>query len=436
MTLLYTLLVALFSPLILLSFVWKYGLRKTLSGLPERLGMGAGPGGKNFPNGWLWVHAASVGEVRAAAAFLQALPLRFPGMGRLLTTTTVAGQEIAAKEHLAECVRLAPIDLPFCVNRLLDRWRPRAAVLVETELWPNWLKGLERRHVPAAVVNGRVSDRAFPRYRLLTSFWEPLLSSFCRVGVQSPAHASRFLQLGARPDSVVITGNIKFDVPLPDLSGKDATRTRLGFYPSDTVWVCGSTHPGEEEVLADVLVHLRGRGHNIKMLLAPRHVNRAEEVGRLLAAKGLSFRLRSRASGGAPSSDAVLILDTLGELSEAYGAAAFSFVGGSLADKGGQNPLEPARWGAPLFFGPHMENFQEIADLFAAEKAAVRVSDGEELKREILAVLEDAAQGELLGRAARRAVESQKGALEASLKMLSDVLAGAAACGEDECCHG
>lgn len=436
MIFLYTFLVALFSPLILLSFVWKYGLRKTLRGLPERLGMGAGPAGKTFPQGWLWIHAASVGEVRAAAPFLRALPLRFIGMGRLLTTTTVAGQELAEKEGLAECVRLAPVDLPFCVNRLLDRWRPKAAVLVETELWPNWLRGLERRHVPVAVVNGRVSDRAFPRYRLLTSFWEPLLASFRRLGVQSPAHASRFLQLGARPDAVVITGNIKFDVPLPDLSAKDAVRTKFGFYPSDTVWVCGSTHPGEEEILAGVLADLRAGGHAVKMLLAPRHVERAEEVGKVLTAKGLSHRLRSRTGAGAPPSADVLVLDTLGELSEAYGAAAFSFTGGSLADKGGQNPLEPARWGAPVFFGPHMENFQEIADLFAAEKAAVRVSDGESLKKEILAVLDDSAQGELLGRAARRAVESQKGALEASLKLLADALADDAGCGEEGCCHG
>jgi 3-deoxy-D-manno-octulosonic-acid transferase len=431
MILLYTFLIALFSPLLFLAFVWKYGLRKTLAGLPERMGMGAGPGGKSFPKGWLWIHAASVGEVKAAEAFLKALPARFPGYGRLVTTTTVAGQEIAEKAGVAECVRLAPVDLPFCVSRLLDRWSPKAAVLVETELWPNWLVGLARRGVPSAVLNGRVSDRAFPRYRLLTRFWEPLLSTLSKVGVQSPAHASRFLQLGARPDAVVITGNVKFDVPLPDLSQKDAMKSRFGFYPSDAVWVCGSTHPGEEEVLADVLVSLRARGRDVRMILAPRHVERGGDAVRLFRERGLEVVRRSEKPAGRPT---VLVLDTLGELAQAYGAATFAYVGGSLVPRGGQNPLEPARWGVPVLFGPRMENFRETADLFLAEGAALRVEDGPSLERALSELLEDPARADLLGRAARRAAESQRGALEASLTLLSDALT-AHAHGEG-CCHG
>jgi 3-deoxy-D-manno-octulosonic-acid transferase len=432
MMLLYSTLILVFSPLVFLSFVWKYGLRRTLRGLPERLGMGAGPAGRTFPKGWLWVHAASVGEVKAAEAFLRAIPSRFPGYGRLLTTTTVAGQDIAEKAGLAECVRLAPVDLPFCLNRLLDRWSPKAAVLVETELWPNWIRGLARRKVSAAVVNGRLSEKTFPRYMRLGRFWEPLMESFARVGVQSPAHASRFLQLGAHPDRVVITGNLKFDVPLPDLSRRSAVAAKFGFLPSDAVWVCGSTHDGEEALLADALVSLRAKGHPVKMLLAPRHVERAAAVGEVLARRGLPFRRRSAPSSGGGA--AVLILDTVGELAEAYGLASFAFVGGSLIPRGGQNPLEPARWGVPVFFGPHMNNFREMAELFAAEQAAIQVPDVAALEAGILSLLEDPARAELLGRAARKTAESQRGALEASLTLLSQVLAGPPA--DDGCCHG
>jgi 3-deoxy-D-manno-octulosonic-acid transferase len=278
----------------------------------------------------------------------------------------------------------------------------------------------------------------------LSRFWEPLLAAFHRFGVQSPAHASRFLQLGASPERVVITGNVKFDVPLPDPSRRKAVAEKLGFLPSETVWACGSTHPGEEALLADILLSLRAKGHPVKMLLAPRHVERAAAVGEMLSAKGLAFRRRS-APGGS-SSAPVLLLDTVGELAEAYGAASFAFVGGSLISRGGQNPLEPARWGTPVLFGPHMENFREMAELFVAEKAAVQAPDAAGLEAALLSLLEEPAQAELLSRAALKTADSQRGALEASLALLSDTLAapsgpcadhGASGSAEGGgCCHG
>jgi 3-deoxy-D-manno-octulosonic-acid transferase len=419
---LYTALAAVLAPAVVLAFVWRYGLRRTLSGLPERLGMGAGPGGRMFAGGWLWIHAASVGEVKAAEALLRAVPDRFPGVGRLLTTTTVTGKELAEKNGLAECVRLAPADLPWCVGRLLDRWRPRAAVLVETELWPNWIRGLDRRGVPTVVVNGRVSDRSYPRYLALRRFWAPLLVRLDRVGAQSHGHADRFLKLGVDPSRVVVTGNLKFDVPLPDSSRRSAVKSSFGFSPTDVVWACGSTHAGEEEVLSDVLLRLRASGLGLKMIMAPRHVERALPVARMLAAKGLSVRLRSlRVSAEGPEA-AVLILDTMGELSEAYGAAAFAFVGGSLIPRGGQNPLEPARWAIPVLFGPHMENFREMAERFLAEGAAVQISDGAVLEKEASSLLKNASRASALGEAARRVAESQRGAVEKSLALVAEAL--------------
>jgi 3-deoxy-D-manno-octulosonic-acid transferase len=343
-------------------------------------------------------------------------------VGRLLTTTTVTGKELAEKIGLAECVRLAPADLPWCVDRLLDRWRPRAAVLVETELWPNWIRGLDRRGVPAVVVNGRVSDRSFPRYRALRRFWAPLLARLDHVGAQSFVHADRFLRLGADPGRVVVTGNLKSDVPLPDPSRRNAVKSSFGFSSTDIIWACGSTHAGEEEILSDVLLGLRASGLDLKMILAPRHVERALPVARMLAAKGLSVRLRSLGGAADEPAASVLVLDTLGELSEAYGSAAFAFVGGSLIPRGGQNPLEPARWGIPVLFGPHMENFREMAERFLTEGAAVKVSDGISLEKEASSLLKDASRASALGEAARRVAESQRGAVEKSLALLADTL--------------
>jgi 3-deoxy-D-manno-octulosonic-acid transferase len=419
MIFLYTFLIALFSPFLFLAFVWRFGLRKTLDGLPERLGMGAGPGGKKFAQGWIWIHAASVGEVKAAESFLKDLPSRFPGFGRLLTTTTVAGKELAEKSGLAECVRLAPVDLPFCVSRLLDRWRPRAVVLVETELWPNWLRGLAARRVPSLAVNGRVSDRSFPRYRLLRSFWGPLLRTLTRVGAQSAVDGERFVALGVLPERAVVSGNMKYDAPLPDLSRREAVRAKLGFLPSETVWVCGSTHPGEEDILADVLIRLRAAGRDVRMILAPRHIDRAAEVGKMLTGKGLPFAFRSTPAIGPAT---VVILDTLGELAEAYGAASFAFIGGSLIPRGGQNPLEPARWGVPVLFGPHMENFREMSDGFLSAGAAVRAADGQALEREVIVLLEDPGRRELLGRAAGSYAAGRRGAVEANMALLAEIL--------------
>lgn len=425
---LYTLLLVLFSPLVFLGFVWRYGLRRTLRGLGERFV--AGEVRRRPPErGTLWIHAASVGEVRAAEPFLRALPGRFPGLDRALTTTTVAGKELAETLGVAEEVRLAPADLPFCVSRLIRRWNPRAVVLIETELWPHWIRTLSRLGVPVAVVNGRLSDGSFRSYLWLRPLMAPLLARLSRVGVQSPRYASRFIQAGAGPDRVAITGNLKYDVPLPDLAARDAVFERYGFRPGDRIWVCGSTHEGEEEILADAYLALRRADPAVKWVLAPRHVERAAAVGNMLTRKGLPWFYRSRLSRAAEAP--VMVLDTLGELPQVYGLAVFAFVGGSLVPRGGQNPLEPARWGVPVLFGPRMENFREMADLFLAENAAWRVSSGESLAARLLELLRDPDAARELGRAARQVADSQRGAVERNLQLLEEALtapAGPAGC--------
>jgi 3-deoxy-D-manno-octulosonic-acid transferase len=415
---LYSILFFFFWPVLFLVFVWRYGLRRTLRGLPERFGFGG-----TWPApGVLWVHAASVGEVLAAENFLRALPTRFPGVPRLLTTTTVNGKELAQRLGVAETVRLAPLDRPGAVNRLVARVRPKALILIETEIWPFWLTTLAARGIPVVVVNGRISDGAFPLYYRLRSAFAPLLSGLARVGVQSPAHASRFLQLGAHPEAVAITGNLKFEVPLPDLARRSTIRETYGFSQTDPVWVLGSTHPGEEAVALEAFSSLRQSHPSLRLVVAPRHVERAGDIAGLFIDRGYRVLLRSQLSlsTGAPD---VLVLDTVGELAEIYGLATVVFVGGSLLRRGGQNPLEPARWGVPLVFGPHMENFREMAALFRKNKAAVEISTEAELRQAIGEVLSSSDRRAARGDAARTLADGQRGALEANLVLLEEAVA-------------
>lgn len=419
MLILYSVLFLVLWPVVFLAFVWKYGLRKSLKGLPERFAWG-GP----WPDkpGSLWIHAASVGEVRAAEQLLRALPARFERVPRFLTTTTLNGKELAERLGLAETVRLAPVDRPRVVRAVLGRVRPRAVVLVETELWPHWLNTFATDRVPVAVVNGRVSDGAYPLYRALNPLWRPLLSTLARVGVQSPRNASRFLALGADPRRVVITGNLKNDVPLPDLSRRAALRQIYGFEDGAPVWVMGSTQPAEEPILRDVFTALRQKHTALRAVIAPRRVERSAETRRLFEAAGFRCVLRSQLSvaGAAPD---VVVLDTIGELAETYGAASIAFVGGSLVSRGGQNPLEPARWGVPVAYGPSMENFREIDDALRRAGGARGVADGAALRTLLAAWLESPAERTRVGRAARAVADSERGALEETLRVIEETLA-------------
>lgn len=419
---LYTVLLIVFSPVVLIGFVWRFGLRRTFNGLPERFGGGTRKLKADEKNRTvIWTHAASVGEVRAVEAFLRLLPSRIPGVVRCLTTTTVNGRDLAESLDIAETVHLAPADYPFCVGRFLNRWGPKALVLVETELWPHWIHTARRRNVPVLIVNGRLSERSLRSYRLLPGFWRPILESITRIGAQSPGHAARWKSLGGKPSQIVVTGNLKYDVALPDLSQRAAVFRKYGFSESDYVLVCGSTHAGEEDILIDVAVSLRARGESVKLVLAPRHVERAAEAARQLHRANLPFRLRS-AHVTAPESFPVMVLDTLGELTEVYGLASAAFVGGSLIRRGGQNPLEPARWGVPVVFGPSMENFQEMAEMFLEKKGAVQVPDGKALEELIVSWRRDPASAQNVGEAARRAALSQGGSVEKSIALLQEVL--------------
>jgi 3-deoxy-D-manno-octulosonic-acid transferase len=418
---LYSSCIFLLAPFLFMVLVWRYGLRRTLAGLGERWGGGPDPDIRSLEKRWVWVHAASVGEVRAVGEFLRRFPERFPGCGRLLTTTTVAGRDLARAENLAESVVLAPLDVPWAVERFLTRWSPTALVLVETELWPQWIRAMAARRLPMLLANGRISARSFPGYYASRFLWTPLLKRFSRIAVQGPRQASRFLRLGAPADRVVIAGNLKVDVAPPGAPRGEALMKRFGFSPGDDVWVCGSTHPGEESAVARAYGALRRKGRFFKVAVAPRHVERAAEVAALFTDAGWPARLRSRPEGD-PSAP-VLVLDTLGELGDLYGTATVAFVGGSLVPKGGQNPLEPARWGVPVAAGPHMENFEEMVETFDREAALVRLAGVGDLENIVGSLLDDPARRAVLGAAARAAAAAQSGAAARHLDLLQEILA-------------
>ncbi|MBI4397078.1 MAG: DUF374 domain-containing protein [Elusimicrobia bacterium] len=415
----YSLLLFLMWPLVFLGFVWRYGLRRTLKGLGERFGFGL-PKKQSKNRPLIWIHAASVGEVRAVEGYLRNFPRTFPHVTRLLTTTTISGKELAEKLCVADEVRLAPMDLSFCVKRLAARMSPIALVLVETELWPNWIRALGDLDVPLFLINGRLSDRSFRAYFLMRFFWKPLLRRFSVIAVQNNLYAERFTKLGADPAQVAVTGNLKSDIPAPDLSRRPGLFRKFGFEETDRVWVCGSTHEGEEEVLADVFLSLLWRDQSLKLVLAPRHIERAPNVCRLLERKGLPHHLRSQIAEGTKPS--VLILDTVGELADVYGLATWAYVGGSLIPRGGQNPLEPARWGVPVLFGPHMENFRDTSKLLIQEKAALQVKDAKMLEEFLYYSSRNPATREAMGQAARRVAEAQQGAVANNYKLLQDLM--------------
>ncbi len=393
-------------------------MRERWGRLPDRVDPGGRPS--------IWIHAVSVGEVQAARTLIPGLRDRYPGHRLWLSTTTRTGRAVAAGIEAVDGLFYFPLDLPPAVDRVLDRVRPVLFVAVDTELWPNLLRRCARRGVRTMLVNGRISDRSYPRYRLVRRWFRRVLADVDRCCAQSDESARRLVDLGAPADRVVMTGNLKFDAlpappPAPAARDDDLPRS-LGLAPDRPVLMAASTHPGEEEPVLDAFRRLRSAVPDLVLLLAPRHPERGAEVAALAAARGLAAVRRSRLpEDGAGRAD-VVVLDTVGELAALFPAATVVFVGGSLVPVGGHNVIEPAARGRPVVFGPHMENFAEIAELFLAHRAARRVSGAEELESVLAGLLADPRQRAELGTAARSLVEANRGAAARSLAEIAAVL--------------
>ncbi len=371
----------------------------------------------------IWIHAVSVGEVQAARALIPGLRDRYPDHPLWLSTTTQTGRAVAARVEGVDGLFYFPLDLPAAVDRVLDRVRPALFLAVETELWPNLLRRCARRGVRTMLVNGRVSDRSYPRYRLVRRLFRRVLADVDRYCAQSEESARRLVALGAPADRVATTGNLKFDAAPPPSSGPRSELLRaLRFVRERPVVMAASTHPGEEGPVLDAWRRLRARAPGRFLVLAPRHPERAAEVAALAAERGIAVVRRSRlpAAGVGPAD--VVVLDTVGELAAAFGMATVVFLGGSLAPVGGHNVIEPAAWGKPVVFGPHMQNFAEIADLFLANRAARRIAGAEELEPVLEELLSDPRERAALGAAARSLVAANRGAAARSLVEIAAVL--------------
>ena len=371
----------------------------------------------------IWIHAVSVGEVLAARPLVPSLRARFPNHRIFLSTTTLTGNEVAKKSVRGlDGLFFAPFDFPHAVRRALEVVNPSLLVLVETELWPNLIHEASRRGARVVLVNGRISPRSFPRYKRMRRFLSRVLSEIDLFLMQGETHAERIRAMAAPADRVRVTGNLKFDAVEVGRPPERLVRLLHAGSPRP-LWVAGSTVDGEEQLVLSAFHRVRERVPHARLLLAPRHPERFGLVPGLVEAAGFRCLRRSALDPGAWAGGEVLLLDTLGELAQIYSLASVVFVGGSLVPAGGHNILEPAVAGKPVVVGPHMENFQEIADAFRAEGALVQVGSADELGREIAALLLDEPRRRDLGERARSLVGRNRGAVSRTTDALVPLLA-------------
>jgi len=386
----------------------------------------------------VWVHAVSVGETLAAKPLIAALRARFPQYRLIVSTTTATGQAVARSRLTeADWVCYFPFDWGFSVRRALDAIRPRAVILMESELWPNFLSECKARGVPVIVANGRVSDRSFARSLKFGFFVRRLYGLVTRFAMQGRLDAERAIELGAPAARVAVAGNLKFDIGDAHDSPKAAEATKAFALDSAPLVIAGSTTEGEEEMVIAAFEGLRKEGAfgkafgrasgRIRLLVAPRRPERFDAVARSLKSSRLRVARRSSPDGDCEAAD-VILLDTVGELAALYRFASIVFVGGSLLPKGGHNILEPALYAKPIVVGPHMENFREIASEFLRRGALLQLSGADpsaltaELRDALARLLGDKDYADTLGSNARRAIDENRGATARTVEIIAEYL--------------
>jgi 3-deoxy-D-manno-octulosonic-acid transferase len=369
-------------------------------------------------SGAVWLHGASVGEARLVTALARRFGERFPELPRALSATTRTGLERLPSDASARF--LLPLDFRGFPSRVLDRIEPRLLVLLETELWPNLIHEAAARGIPIALINARLAPTRIRRYRRFSALYRPLVERFDYIGAQSADDAERFESLGAR-SSVEVTGNMKFDLSAP-LVDRAALERRLGGLDGRPVLIAGSTRPGEERVVLESFGTLRRSFPTLLLMLAPRHLERVDEVAGLVREAGWRPDPWSALDGGRAERPDVVLVDTLGELASLYGIATVAFVGGSLEPFGGHSPLEPAVTGTPVLFGPHTGNFEESTRLLVDGGGARRLRGGVELTAAASAWFADPGLRDAAGRAAAEVVREHSGATTRTFDALASLL--------------
>ena len=371
----------------------------------------------------IWIQAVSVGEVTLCKSLIPLLKKRFPANDIVISTVTKAGNDLAKKIFSKDAVIIYfPLDFSIIVRKAIDMIKPVLYIMIETEIWPNLLRELSIRKIPCALINGRISNRSIGKYRLVKPFLKKILAKIDVFCMQDSIDGGRIIELGAQPGKVKVTGNMKFDAEIasnPQHAGP--MRELLGLKPGEDLIVAGSIHTGEEVVLMEAFAKLSKDFAGLKLLIAPRHVENFPYTESIIKELGFEPSLFSELKKGKRPSR-VIILNTIGQLSDVYEIATLVFVGGSLIKHGGQNPIEPAVFAKPILFGPHMFNFKYITDAFLRNKAALQVFNKEDLYEKCKFLLNDANARKLLGRSAKDVVLKNKGATEKNITEISRIM--------------
>lgn len=381
----------------------------------------------------LWFHAVSVGEVLQLQKILDETGSRFPDAELFITTTTDTGFEVARTKYPQHTVSYFPLDFTWGVARALKAIRPDLVVLVELELWPNFIFECQRKRIPLALINGRIGEKSFRGYARVKPLMRRVLSCFQVLATQNETYAKRLKDLGAPSERLTVTGNIKFDRVESDRSNPKTAELRRAFaiQPDEQVLIAGSTQSPEEMVALDAWRLLRKDFPRLRLILVPRHKERFDEVAELVHQRGAPLFRRSQSASGlsavAPSAiPPVLLLDTLGELAACWGLADFAFVGGSLTNRGGQNMLEPAGYGAAVLFGPNTWNFKEITEALLSRQAARVIRDADELLQTLRDLLKHPEQAAQMGSVARQFVSQQQGATVRTVEQIAMLIPASA----------
>ena len=413
----YQLLLAVAYPLVRLRLIWRARREPEYA---QRVAERFGHVGADLPRGAVWFHTVSAGETIAAVPLIRTLAEEFSDLPFLVTTMTPTGSA-QVREHLANCVAhcYAPYDFRRGVERFFNRMQPRLLVLMETELWPNLIDAAHARGVPVMVINARLSARSARGYARIGGLTRNMLNKLSFIACQYPDHAQRFLDLGADPSRVSALGSVKFDVAVPTDFSARVEHLRRQFALGDRpVWVAGSTHPGEEEIVIAAHARLLAIHPQACLLLVPRHPARAESVETLVKSAGLSMVRQSTLSDSVSAGAAVVLCDSMGQLQYLYGLSQIAFIGGSLVSVGGHNPIEAALCEQPLIMGPETFNFPDVVAAFTDAGCLFVVADGNALAARLQHLFGDAAERARLGVAARAVVAENVGASERLLELL------------------
>ncbi|MCD6319251.1 MAG: 3-deoxy-D-manno-octulosonic acid transferase [Candidatus Desulfofervidaceae bacterium] len=371
----------------------------------------------------VWFHALSVGEVLSVVPLVKKFRQHWWQIPIFFTASTLTGHKIALKQlkNIVTAIGYFPLDLPPVITRYFKRVNPRLIVLTETDIWPNFLNMTKKRHIPCLLINARMSERSYKRYRLIKPWFTQVINCLDFVGVQRGEDAERFLELGLEEKKIKIIGNLKFDKPLPNINEAQIKQLKmeLGLLPEQPVWIAGSTHRGENEIILKVHKALLRLFPELCLIIAPRHPERFDEVTKLALQSGFRTRRRTESKEGKWE---VIILDTLGELAQMYAVADFAFIGGSFVPIGGHNPLEAAVWGKPVVFGPYMFNFSEIATLMQNKKAACQIKHETELFQIINTWLKQPKLAQEMGENGRALIKTNQGVGERYLEIINTVM--------------